>query len=387
MRLISTAPLATSVSLSGGLGFLGAGSDASTLSSLLSESSSILRSQAFSTGYTWDPAQDPMPVGVGFLIWGISDETLQTQIIPLLRQYKPVAIWLFTPRATLSGTIAEREEWVTQLHFWCATLAKTIPATKIWLQIGSVIEARTALSDPVIGSAISVFVVQGSDAGGHGLVRSAGLISLVPEVCDAVAEVCAAQKRAVPHIIATGGISTGKQVASTLLLGAQGVCLGTRFLACPEANVAKGYRNEVVRASDGGQSTVRSGVYDYLRGTRAWPPGIGGRGVVNKTYEEWMTRKLGPGAGTGVHGLHTSGPVDADVQEARDELERLYKEAEGKAYDTEEGTWGPTGRMTTYAGSGVGLVKKVMLAGEIVKEIQDECAQALGRVGHLGGKL
>lgn len=51
--------------------------------------------------------------------------------------------------------------------------------------------------------------------------------------------------------MAAGAIVEGRGVTAALVLGAAGVTMGTRFLASAEANIAAGYRDEVVRASDG----------------------------------------------------------------------------------------------------------------------------------------
>ena len=183
-----------------------------------------------------------------------------------------------------------------------------------------------------------VLVVQGTDAGGHGLAQGASLITLLPEVADALA--------ALPYkpvLIAAGGIIEARGASSALLLGASGVVLGTRFLACPEANIAAGYRNEVLRASDGGQTTARTKVYDTLRGTTGWAETHNARGILNKSY--W----------------------DAKDGMSLEENKRLYGEEMGRG---DEG-WGEENRMTAYAGSGVGLVREVKGAGEIVKEVRE----------------
>ena len=80
-----------------------------------------------------------------------------------------------------------------------------------------------------------------------------------------------------PLLMAAGAIVEGRGVAAALVLGAAGVAMGTRFLASAEANIAAGYRDEVVRASDGGQNTVRTKTYDSLRGTTVWSQGYNAR--------------------------------------------------------------------------------------------------------------
>ncbi len=76
----------------------------------------------------------------------------------------------------------------------------------------------------------------------------------------------------------------GRGVAASLVLGASGVCLGTRFLATPEAAISKGYKNAVVEAKDGGVTTTRTTVYDKIRGTIGWPESYNARGVLNQSY-------------------------------------------------------------------------------------------------------
>lgn len=189
-----------------------------------------------------------------------------------------------------------------------------------------------------------VLVVQGTDAGGHGLESGAGLVALLPEVVDVLG------KETV--IVAAGGISTATGALASLVLGASGVCMGTRFLASPEANIPEGYRREVLRASDGGQTTRRTKVYDNLRGTTGWGETHNARGILNRSYWD-----------------HVGGMSE-------EENKRLYQEEMGKG---DEG-WGEDRRMTAYAGSGVGLVKEVKGAGDIVREIREGARELAGGV-------
>ena len=128
--------------------------------------------------------------------------------------------------------------------------------------------------------------------------------------------------------------------------------MGTRYLAAWEANIAKGYRDEVIRASNGGVTTTRTSVYDILRGTTAWPPSYGGRGLINQSYKDAL------------EGMD------------HEENKRLYAEAMSLG---DEG-WGVKGRMTTYAGSVVGLVRKAQSAREITQEVREEARQIVSRL-------
>ncbi|CAL3963221.1 unnamed protein product [Diplocarpon coronariae] len=326
MRLIATPPLALAVSRAGGLGFLGAGTDISTLSSLLTEVTSSLEASPFPR-----TPNDVLPIGVGFICWG-ADLPATLTIFENAR-LKPAAAWLFAPRNS-----AELVEWTHGIR------KASEEKTKIWIQVGTVASAleaaRTCKPD--------VLVIQGSDAGGHGLAQSSSLIALFPECADVLKSVGFGD---IP-LIATGGIMDGRGVAAALTLGASGVCMGTRFLASPEAVISEGYQKAVIEAADGGVTTARTTVYDRARGTHGWPEKYNARGVLNQTY--WDSQK----------GF------------SEEENARLYEEAVRMG---DEG-WGEKGRMTTYAGAGVGLVKKVMPAGEIVAEVLRESIERLAKV-------
>jgi nitronate monooxygenase len=95
------------------------------------------------------------------------------------------------------------------------------------------------------GSGVDVVVATGFEAGGHrpSFLRSpesslTGLFSLLPQVCDAID---------IP-VIAAGGIADGRGVAAALALGADGVQIGTAFLACEESNAPPAHREALFDA-------------------------------------------------------------------------------------------------------------------------------------------
>ena len=69
----------------------------------------------------------------------------------------------------------------------------------------------------------NVIVAQGYDAGGHGLINFASIISLVPEIISAIPRT---------PVLAAGGISDASGVLAALALGADAVVMGTRFYYC-----------------------------------------------------------------------------------------------------------------------------------------------------------
>ena len=323
MRLIALAPLAVAVSQAGGLGFLAAGTDLRALKRDLQQAADLLRETKIESAIP-----NILPIGVGFINWAVDvDEALDA-----FGEYLPIAVWFFAPRKN-----EDLVEWVDKIRRMSQC------KTQIWIQIGCVADALqiVKLCDP------DVLVVQGADAGGHGLAQGASIITLLPEVADALRRIANTR---IP-LIAAGGVIDGRAAAACLTLGAGGFALGTRFLACKEANIAKGYQDDVLRTSDGGLRTVRTSVYDTLRGTTGWPARYNGRGIINHSF------------------------IDAENGKPTAENKRLYKQALQKG---DEG-WGEEGRLTAYAGSGVGLVNTVMSAQHIIEEIRQDVHSILDR--------
>lgn len=85
---------------------------------------------------------------------------------------------------------------------------------------------------------LDAVIVQGTEGGGH-TGRVAGM-ALIPQAVDAVG---------VP-VVAAGGIVDGRGIMAALALGAQGVWLGTRFVAAREAHAGEAFQDAIVRAGD-----------------------------------------------------------------------------------------------------------------------------------------
>ena len=331
MRFISLAPLAVSVSRAGGLGFIGGGESLHDLDNQLQHAKTLL---------TDSPVRGSingvLPIGVGFINWGADLNTA----FQALTRYTPAAVWLFAPKENAHLVL-----WATKIR------EATHRKTKIWIQIGTVADALevTKLCDP------DVLVVQGMDAGGHGLDRGASIITLLPEVVDALKN---AGKDGI-KLVAAGGIVEGRAVAASLALGSQGVAIGTRFLASTEVNITTGYQADVLRSKDGGVSTVRTRVYDTLRGTTGWPGRYGARGIINESFHDAKNGKV----------------TEGNKKKYQEALER-----------GDQG-WGEHGRLTAYAGTGVGLVKNVQHAWQILEEIRADVQRIQSQTSSTQSKL
>ncbi|RMY94939.1 hypothetical protein D0862_08857 [Hortaea werneckii] len=329
----ATPGLAVAVSRAGGIGFIAGGTTFEHLDDSLRQVSSSLSQRAASpkmmtTTSAGGDGGSTLPIGVGFQLWGCK----LSMAVAAIQRHQPSIAWLFAPKQT-----EELATWSQGIRH--ASEGKT----QIWVQVGSVAEARLAVQ---LGKP-DVVVVQGSDAGGHGFSRSASVVSLVPEVLDMLESI---NRPDIP-VLAGGGITEGRGVAAALALGASGAVMGTRFLAAQEAGIAKGWQNEIIRASDGGQSTNRSTLCDRLKETKGWPPGYDGRAIENKGHED---EKAGM-------------PDHENIARYKSEL------AAG------DSAWGLHGRMVTYSGTGVGLVRGVKPAAEIVSEVREDASKAIRR--------
>ena len=331
MRLIALAPLAVAVSEAGGIGFLAAGTEVKSLKEELLKAADLVKRSSLKSAH-----DGILPIGVGFINWNIHlDHALEA-----CEDNMPAIVWFFAPQQN-----EDLAEWTEGFRKFSKG------RIKVWIQVGTVSDALQ-----IAGTCRpDVLVIQGADAGGHGLVQSAGTLTLLPEASDTLHE---AGLGDIP-LFAAGGIVEGRGTAACLALGADGVVMGTRFLASKEASIPKGHQNDVLRTSDGGVSTVRTKVYDQLRGTADWPAHFNGRGIINQSF------------------------LDAQDGKTVEENKMLYQEALSKG----DHGWGEVGRLTAYAGAGVGLVKQIKPARDILEEVRNDTVILLSKLSKSLSKL
>lgn len=279
------AALAAAVSEAGGLGIIGgSGGDAAWL-----------RGQIRAVRERTDK-----PFGVGF----ISSR-------PGLEELTAVAIAERVP--VITHSFADPTPFVAAVHD---------AGIIIVCQVQTVAQARVAAQ-----AGVDAIAAQGTEAGGH--TGYSGTMPLVPAVVDVAAGI---------PVIAAGGIADGRGMAAAFMLGAEGVWLGSRFVASQEAETGSWVKERVVAAST--DDTVHTRAYDIVT-QAAFPPGIGDRVVRNDYTDAWHGR-------------------DSELAEHRDELRAQLVQA-AQAGD---------GRIApTRAGNAVGLIHAVLPAGEIVRQI------------------
>jgi enoyl-[acyl-carrier protein] reductase II len=168
-------------------------------------------------------------------------------------------------------------------------------------------------------------------------------MALVPQVVDAVGD-------KVP-VVAAGGLYDGRGLAAALALGADGVWIGTRFIATPEARAVNGYKDSLLATSEDGTTisraysgkTCRVVANDWTRHYDKNPADL-------KPFPQQAVASMQAGVN------HLGYPTGTEVDVSRE----FYP-----------------------AGQGVGAINQLVPAGELVRRIVHEAEAVLARVSKL----
>ena len=142
---------------------------------------------------------------------------------------------------------------------------------KVTYMAGTVPEAMRAAQ-----AGADVIIAQGTEGGGH--VGWMASMPLIPMVVDEVAPL---------PVLAAGGFADGRGLVAALALGAQGVLLGTRFLATVESPLHPNFKQAIVDSD--GHDTQLSEIPDIAAGL-VWP-GAMTRSRRNRFIERWAGRE------------------------------------------------------------------------------------------------
>ena len=196
--------------------------------------------------------------------------------------------------------------------------------TKVMAVVGAVRHARK-----VAASGVDVIVAQGHDAGGHN--SPVGTMALIPQVVDAVGDI---------PVLGAGGIVDGRGVAAAMMLGAQGVWVGSAFLATHEANIEEFQKKAIVESSEEGTTITRS-----VTGKPA-------RYIKSKWTQAWVDAGIEPLP------MPYQGAVSGPVQAA--------------AFQQGRGDIAPG-----FAGQGIGMISSIRPAREVLRDLVEGAEQAL----------
>ncbi|BBJ28769.1 DUF561 domain-containing protein [Athalassotoga saccharophila] len=129
------------------------------------------------------------------------------------------------------------EEGVTAVTFGAGNPSKYIePLKSHGIKVIPVV-ASEAFAKRLESYGVDMVIAEGMESGGH--IGEVTTMVLVPAVVDAVE---------IP-VIAAGGIARGSQIAASFALGAEGVQIGTRFVATQECEVHVNYKEKILKAS------------------------------------------------------------------------------------------------------------------------------------------
>ncbi len=186
-------------------------------------------------------------------------------------------------------------------------------------------------------SGVDAVVAEGSESGGKVAREEVPTISLVPQVVDAVE---------VP-VIGAGGLADGRGLLAVLALGAQGIQLGTRFLATQESPAHDNWKKVLVEAGDAATDIA----------CRLSSPT---RMIRNEFFQE----------------------MNALDEPGKNPMDYMGIQGEGMARIPND----PDGRIGNYiAGAGSGLIRSIPAAGEVVREIMGAADAELARLNSVAG--
>ncbi len=299
MAFASGGALAAAVSRAGGLGLIGGG-----------YGDALWIDEQFA-------AAAGARVGVGFITWSLSQSpALLTRALV----HRPVAVML---------SFGDPRPFADEIH---AAGARLVCQCQ---NLGHVRDALEAKAD--------IVVAQGAEAGGHGALR--GTLSWVPEAADSIAA-----RAPDTLLLAAGGIADGRGMAAALMLGADGVLVGTRLWASQEALVPPRH-HQAILATDG-DGTVRTTAADVVR-QLDWPRGFTARIRRNAFVERWHGR-------------------EAELQRQLAIEAPRYRQAAAAGDPEDTAVW---------FGEAAGLIHAIEPAAAIVQRMADEAVAQMRRVG------
>ncbi|PWY99058.1 2-nitropropane dioxygenase [Testicularia cyperi] len=358
--------LAGAVSSAGGFGFIGAGY--LTPSNLRGEVTKAYSQLSVVQREVIDQHKRA-DFGIGILVWRLTEmnggqkptpetstssiKSEVTDFLTAIVEGRPRAIWLSF------GDEIELIEWQRIIADLDAQINKDLAGNvdesiKWVVMIGREEELRTAVER----CRCDVLVVQGCEAGGHGHSQSPPLSALLADVLRQLPTLKPNNDaNRIPPVLGAGGLADGRSLASLLCAGCSGAVFGTRFVVTPESTYADVQKHALVAAKS--SQTLRTFAFDDARGTLGWPTGTDGRGLRNKTVDEYEadlrgTSTSGSGSGTDKNG-------------AKRRMERYS--AAAKEQDTD--------RIVIWAGTGIGAINHITPARQVVHDITHEAVQAL----------
>lgn len=189
-----------------------------------------------------------------------------------------------------------------------------------------------------VASGCDFVVAQGTEGGGH--TGTVATMALVPQVVDAVGD-------KVP-VVAAGGLFDGRGLAASIALGADGVWMGTRFIATPEAHAPNAYKQRLIEIPEDGTVVSRAYTGKTCRVVRTdWTQQFEDDPGSLKKFPEQVLVSIQAGAN------HMGDPPETEIDVTREFMP---------------------------AGQGVGAIHDLIPAGELVRRILAEAEIAMDAI-------
>jgi len=311
MGVFTSAELVAAVSNAGGLGSLGTG-----LRPVESLKSELLLRPATSLKEELPRIRQltSRPFAVNYTLAQPNEE-----IFALILEAKP---------AVISFALGDPGELVKRAH---------AVGSLVMHQVTTVKQAKQAAE-----RGVDAIVAQGSESGGFGGTVAA--LALIPQVVDAV--------RPIP-VVAAGGIANGRGLVAALVLGAQGINIGTRFLASVEAPISVTWKQAIIATES--EDAIKVEVWNDIFPVRPGAYDTVPRAIRTPFIEKWQRRP----------------------KEAKGEAERLRAEVISAIQQ------GKMEEFIPWAGQTVGLIHEVLPAAEIVRRILVEAEDVIKSAARL----
>ena len=290
--------------------------------------------------------------GLGLMSFNGNPPDVLRQEIRRLRGLtaKPFGVNLLLPFPQEENVAVCLEERVPVLSFFWGDPSPYVArahgaGVKVFDQVGSVAAAERSAR-----AGVDVIIAQGVEAGGH-VAGEVSMAVLVPRVADAVAPT---------PVVAAGGIADGRGLVAALALGAEGVVLGTRFLATPESTAHARYKERVVAASE--EDTVRTTLFGH-----GWPDAPH-RTLRTAFVAEWLGREAR------AQESRPDEPVIGATRIGGQPVPVLRFMGMPPSIDAT----GDIDSMAMLAGQSAGLVRDVKPAAQIVRELVADARRIIG---------
>jgi len=329
MAWVSNAEIVAAVSNAGGLGTLGPNAGARVVTTDVTETGERLRAQIRKVrGLTDRPFAVNFVVGAAGLDKEFSERCIEVGI------EEKVAVAIVSQGSPSVHTERLKQAGMKVIHV-CAAVA----------------HARKAEE-----AGVDAVVASGTDGGGHSGFDQNTTFCLVPQVANAVK---------IP-ILAGGGVADGRQLIAALALGADGVYVGTRFIATPENPAHERYKEALLRSKDGDTIAIRHG--NVAR------PGAGNTGFTAErrgSLRMLLSDKL--------RDIFIEHPGMVDFAKVAETYGVVPKERGGSA-TAAASIYGDPDLPFWAAGQGVGLIDEVISCDELVKKIMKEAERAQQKI-------